>query len=43
VKASDTMPPLRKQVQPLIDSAAKDYATSNTGWPTRTETCDRSS
>ncbi|HYF53444.1 MAG TPA: ABC transporter permease, partial [Salinarimonas sp.] len=43
VKATDAMPPLRKQVQPLIDSAAKEYSTANTGWPSRSETCDRAS
>jgi branched-chain amino acid transport system substrate-binding protein len=28
---------------PLIESAAKDYATANSGWPKRTEPCDKSS
>ena len=27
----------------LLDAAAKDYAEKNTGWPKRTETCDKAS
>jgi branched-chain amino acid transport system substrate-binding protein len=43
VKVSDPMPPVRDKVQPLIDEAAKGYATSNAGWPSRSEACDRAS
>jgi branched-chain amino acid transport system substrate-binding protein len=37
------MDPLKDKVIPLIDSAAKDYATANSGWPKRTEPCDKAS
>ena len=43
VKASDLIPPLADKVQPLLDAAAKDYAEKNTGWPARTEVCDKAS
>jgi len=43
VKASDWIEPMKDKVLPLIESAAKQYATSNTGWPKRTEACDKSS
>lgn len=43
VKVSEPIPPMRDKVQPLLDSAAKDYAEKNTGWPKRTEACDRQS
>ncbi len=42
-KGSDWIQPLKDKVQPLIDAAAKDYATANAGWPKRTEACDKSS
>ncbi|HYI89742.1 MAG TPA: ABC transporter substrate-binding protein [Beijerinckiaceae bacterium] len=42
-KASDPIPPMTAKVQPLLDAAAKDYAEKNTGWPKRTESCDRAS
>ena len=28
---------------PLLDAAAADYVKKNTGWPKRTETCDKAS
>ncbi|MDH7796908.1 ABC transporter substrate-binding protein [Beijerinckia sp. 28-YEA-48] len=40
VKASDWISPIKDKVRPLIESAAKEYASSNTGWPKRAETCD---
>ena len=43
VKTSDMITPLADKVQPLLDAAAKDYAEKNTGWPARTEACDKAS
>jgi branched-chain amino acid transport system substrate-binding protein len=43
VKGSDWIEPLKAKVQPLIDTAAKDYATANAGWPKRSESCDKAS
>lgn len=40
VKATDVIRPEQDKVQPLIDEAAKSYATQNSGWPTRSEGCD---
>jgi branched-chain amino acid transport system substrate-binding protein len=42
-KASDWIEPIKDKVLPLIDAAAKEYATANPGWPKRTEACDKSS
>jgi branched-chain amino acid transport system substrate-binding protein len=39
VKASDWIEPLKDEVRPLIEAAAKDYAEKNAGWPKRTEPC----
>ena len=35
--------PLKVKVIPLSDAAAKEYSTSNAGWPKRTEPCDKAS
>ena len=35
--------PIKDKVLPLIDSTAEDYVKANTGWPKRTEPCDKSS
>ncbi len=43
IKASDWIEPMKDKVLPLIDSAAKEYAGANAGWPKRTEPCDKSS
>jgi branched-chain amino acid transport system substrate-binding protein len=43
VKVSDWILPMKDQVMPLIDAAAKDYVTKNQPWPKRTEACDKSS
>jgi branched-chain amino acid transport system substrate-binding protein len=43
VKGSDWIEPLKAQVQPLIESAAKEYSTANAGWPKRAEACDNPS
>jgi branched-chain amino acid transport system substrate-binding protein len=42
-KASGWIEPIKDKVLPLIDSAAASYVSANTGWPKRTEGCDKSS
>ena len=42
-KVTDPIEPDASKVTALLDSAAKDYAEKNTGWPKRTETCDKAS
>jgi branched-chain amino acid transport system substrate-binding protein len=42
-KGSDWIEPIKDKVMPLIASSAKEYATANSGWPKRTEACDKSS
>ena len=41
-KGSDWIQPIKDKVEPLIDAAAKAYASANAGWPKRTEPCDKS-
>jgi branched-chain amino acid transport system substrate-binding protein len=43
VKKTEPIEPLADKVQPLLQSASKDYAEKNAGWPARTESCDKSS
>jgi branched-chain amino acid transport system substrate-binding protein len=43
VKVSDWISPMKDRVRPLLEAAAKDYVEKNTGWPKRTEPCDKSS
>jgi branched-chain amino acid transport system substrate-binding protein len=43
VKLSDWIEPMKDKVQPLLDAAAKEYVEKNTGWPKRTEACDKAS
>lgn len=43
VKVSGPLKPMTDKVEPLLESAAKDYAEKNTGWPKRTEVCDKAS
>ena len=43
VKVSDWIEPMKDKVEPLLKSAAADYVKKNTGWPKRTEACDKSS
>jgi branched-chain amino acid transport system substrate-binding protein len=43
VKVSDWIMPMKDKVQPLLEEAATDYVTKNTGWPKRTEPCDKQS
>jgi branched-chain amino acid transport system substrate-binding protein len=42
-RASQQIQTQKDKVRPLIDAAAKEYATSNQGWPQRSESCDRAS
>jgi branched-chain amino acid transport system substrate-binding protein len=34
---------MKDKVRPLIEAAADDYVAKATGWPKRTEKCDKSS
>ena len=43
VKISDWIEPMKNKVQPLLEKAPADYIQKNTGWPKRTEACDKSS
>ncbi len=43
VKVSDLIKPMSDKVEPLLKKAAADYVKKNTGWPKRTEPCDKSS
>jgi branched-chain amino acid transport system substrate-binding protein len=43
VKITDPIEPMPQKVEPLQEAAAKDYVEKNTGWPKRTESCDKSS
>jgi beta-xylosidase len=40
-KTSEELAPIKDKVMPLIDQAAANYVTANTGWPKRTEACDK--
>jgi branched-chain amino acid transport system substrate-binding protein len=42
-KVSDWIEPMKDKVEPLLNAAAADYVKKNTGWPKRTEACDKSS
>lgn len=42
-RGSDWIEPLKDEVRPLIEAAAKEYAEKNSGWPKRTEACEKSS
>jgi branched-chain amino acid transport system substrate-binding protein len=41
VKVSDWIEPMKDKVQPLLEKAAAEYVEKNTGWPKRTEACDK--
>jgi branched-chain amino acid transport system substrate-binding protein len=41
VKISDWMDPMKEIVRPLIEAESKDFVTKNTGWPKRTEACEK--
>ena len=43
VKITDWIEPAKDVVRPLLLEASKDYVGKATGWPKRTETCDKSS
>jgi branched-chain amino acid transport system substrate-binding protein len=43
IKVSDWIEPMKDKVQPLLEQAAAEYVQKNTGWPKRTEACDKSS
>jgi branched-chain amino acid transport system substrate-binding protein len=43
VKVSDWIVPMKDKVRPLLEEAATDYVTKATGWPKRTEPCDKPS
>jgi branched-chain amino acid transport system substrate-binding protein len=43
VKVSDPINPAPIKVEQLQEDAAKDYVEKNTGWPKRTEACEKSS
>ena len=42
-KITNSIEPVAPKVDPLLEAAAKDYVEKNTGWPKRTEVCDKSS
>ena len=41
--ASGWIDPIKEKVLPLIENAANNYVSANTGWPKRSEACDKSS
>jgi len=43
VPITEPIEPMQDKVRPLLDAAAEDYAQKNTGWPKRTEACDKAS
>ena len=43
VKVSDWIPPMTDKVEPLLETAARDYVSKNQPWPKRTEACDKAS
>jgi len=43
VKISDWIVPMKNKVEPLLEKAADDYVSKATGWPKRTEKCDKAS
>ena len=42
VKVTDWIEPMKDVVRPLLQEQAKDYVEKATGWPKRTEPCDKS-
>lgn len=42
-RVTGSIEPMTAKVQPIQEEAAKDYVEKNTGWPKRTEACDKSS
>jgi len=43
VKVSGPIKPMEDKVRPLLSAAAAEYIEKNSGWPKRTEPCDKSS
>jgi branched-chain amino acid transport system substrate-binding protein len=43
VKVSDWITPMKEKVRAMLEADAKEYVTKNTGWPKRTEACDKAS
>jgi branched-chain amino acid transport system substrate-binding protein len=43
VKITDWIAPMKEKVRPLLEEAANDYVSKATGWPKRTEQCDKTS
>jgi branched-chain amino acid transport system substrate-binding protein len=43
VKISNWITPMKDVVRPLLEKAAADYVAKATGWPKRTEKCDKTS
>ncbi len=43
VKVSDWITPMKEKVRAMLEADAKDYVSKNTGWPKRTEPCDKAS
>jgi branched-chain amino acid transport system substrate-binding protein len=43
VRVSDWIAPMKDKVRPLLEAAATEYVTKATGWPKRTEKCDKTS
>ncbi len=43
VKITDWITPMKDKVRPMLEKAAEDYVSKATGWPKRTEECDKSS
>lgn len=43
VKASDWMDPMKDIVRPLIEAESKGFVSKNTGWPKRSEACEKAS
>jgi branched-chain amino acid transport system substrate-binding protein len=42
-RQSADIQPQKEMVRPLLEEAAKAFATSNAGWPARTEPCQNNS
>jgi branched-chain amino acid transport system substrate-binding protein len=42
-KTGEQVAPMSDAIRPLIEAAGRDYLEKNTGWPKRSEACDRPS
>ena len=42
IKITDWIAPMKDKVRPLLMDASKEYVEKATGWPKRTESCDKS-